>query len=113
MRRRTEGFTLVELLVAVLLLSVVALGLSRTLASTGQALSRSRKWMQATQLAVEGMEQLRAGQAPAAPAGAGSFERSVATAPWNGHPGLRRLEVTVSWNDGDMHTFQLVTLARR
>jgi len=113
MRGLPGGFTLVELLVALLVLSVAALGLSSTLASTGRALSLSRKWMQATQLATEGMEQLLAGQVPAPTGGAGGFERSVATASWNGHPGLQQVEVTVSWNDGEAHTFRLVTLARR
>jgi prepilin-type N-terminal cleavage/methylation domain-containing protein len=113
MRRSAAGFTLVELLVALLVLSVAALALGSTLASTGRALSLSRKWMQATQLAAEGMEQLRAGQVPGPPGGAGEFERSVATAPWDGHPGLQQVEVTVSWNDGEAHTFRLVTLARR
>ncbi|MFN8627444.1 MAG: prepilin-type N-terminal cleavage/methylation domain-containing protein [Candidatus Binatia bacterium] len=113
MRRPSGGFTLVELLVALLVLSVAALGLASTLASTGRALSLSRKWMQATQLAAEGMEQLRAGQALGSSGVLGGFERSVVTAPWDGHPALQRLEVTVSWNDGEAQTFRLVTLVRR
>jgi prepilin-type N-terminal cleavage/methylation domain-containing protein len=113
MSRPAGGFTLVELLVAVLLLSVVALGLSSTLASTGKALRLSRKWMQATQVGAEGMEQLRAGQGADPIGGASGFDRSVVTTPWNGHPGLQRVEVTVSWDDGEEHTFRLVTLVRR
>jgi prepilin-type N-terminal cleavage/methylation domain-containing protein len=107
------GFTLVEVMVALLLLSVAALGLSSTLVSTRKALARSGKRMRAAQLAADGMEQLRAGQVPGPPDGGGEFERSTATTPWNGHPGLQRVEVTVSWNDGELHALQLVTLARR
>jgi prepilin-type N-terminal cleavage/methylation domain-containing protein len=107
------GFTLIELLVALALLSAVALGLSTTLITTHRALTASGKWMQAAQLAAEGLEQLRAGQIPGSGPLAGDFERSASMMPWDGHPGLSRLEVTVSWNDGDTHTLRLVTLARR
>ena len=109
----SRGFTLIELLIALALLSTVALGLSTTLITTHRALTASGKWMQAAQLAAEGLEQLRAGQVPGGVHLAGDFERSASVTPWGGHPGLRRLEVTVSWNDGDTHTLQLVTLARR
>jgi prepilin-type N-terminal cleavage/methylation domain-containing protein len=112
-RDTSRGFTLIELLIALALLSTVALGLSTTLVTTHRALTASGKWMQAAQLAAEGLEQLRAGQGPVGVHPAGDFERSALVTPWGGHPGLSRLEVTVSWNDGDTHTVQLVTLARR
>jgi prepilin-type N-terminal cleavage/methylation domain-containing protein len=106
-----SGFTLVELMTALGLLSAVALGLTTTLISTQKALTASEKWMQAAQLAAEALEQLRAGQIPGP--GRSGFERTTAVGPWPGHPGLRRLEVRVAWNDGTSHTYQLVTLARR
>jgi prepilin-type N-terminal cleavage/methylation domain-containing protein len=109
----SRGFTLIELLVALALLSGLALALSTTLITTHRLLAASGKRMQAAQLAAEALEQLRAGQAPSAVSLAGNFERSTLVTPWGGHPDLRRLEVTVSWNDGDTHTLQLVTLARR
>ncbi|MFI5398844.1 MAG: prepilin-type N-terminal cleavage/methylation domain-containing protein [Candidatus Binatia bacterium] len=108
-----RGFTLVELLVALVLLSVAALGLTTTLISTHRALRAGEQWMEATQLAAEGIEQLRAGQIPAPAPSTGAFDRVAVMTPWDGHFGLQRLEVTVSWNDGERHTFQLVTLARR
>ena len=112
-RDASGGFTLIELLIAVALLSTVALGLSTTLVTTHRVLTASGKRMQAAQLAAEGLEQLRAGKVPSRAPLAGDFERSVLVTPWGRHPDLRRLEVTVSWNDGDTHTLQLVTLARR
>lgn len=114
MRRtvRGDGVTLIELLVALFLLSVVALGLTTTLTSTRRVLSASEKWMQAAQLAAEGMEQLRAGHIPAAGLTAGGFDRTVRVTPWSGHSALQRLEVTVTWDDGERYTFQLVTLTR-
>ena len=108
-----RGFSLIELLIALALLSTVALGLSSTLITAHRALTASGKRMQAAQLAAEGLEQLRSGQVPGGVHLAGDFERSALVTPWGGHPDLRRLEVTVSWNDGDTHTLQLVTLARR
>jgi prepilin-type N-terminal cleavage/methylation domain-containing protein len=111
--RAPRGFTLIELLIALTLLSTVALGLSTTLITTHRALTASGKRMQATQLAAEGLEQLRAGQVPGGVHLTGDFARSAVVTPWDGHPDLQRLEVTVSWNDGDTHTLQLVTLARR
>lgn len=110
---RAGGFTLIEVMVAVFLLSVMSLALSSTLVSTQRARARSERWLQATQLAAEGIEQLRAGQALSAVGIAAGFERSGEVTPWNGQLGLYRLEVTVSWNDGAPQKFQLATLARR
>jgi prepilin-type N-terminal cleavage/methylation domain-containing protein len=109
----SRGFTLIELLIALTVLSVAALSLSTTLVSTHRALAASGKWTQATLLAAEALEQLRAGQMPGDVRLTGAFDRSAQVTPWDGHPGLLRLQVTVSWNDGDTHALQLVTLARR
>ncbi len=108
---RRGGFTLVELMTARALLSAVALGLTTTLISTQKALTASAKWMQAAELAAEALEQLRAGYDPG-PARDG-FERRTNVSAWPGHTGLRRLEVTIAWNDGTPHTYQLATLARQ
>jgi type II secretory pathway pseudopilin PulG len=112
-RRTSAAFSLVEVMVATLLLSTIALALTQTLVSALRTRARNELWMQATQLAAEGIEQLRAGHTlRPLPAGTG-FERSGTTAPWDGHPSVRRLEVTVSWNDGEPQRFQLTTLARQ
>jgi prepilin-type N-terminal cleavage/methylation domain-containing protein len=111
--RGRGGFTLVEVIVAVALLSVVALGLATTLIGAQQGRAATEKWMQATQLAAAGMEQLRAGHVLGPLEAPGDFDRSASVTPWSDHPGLYRLEVTVSWNDGIGHRVQLTTLARR
>ena len=109
--RSARGVTLIEVIVAVALLAIIALGLTTTLISAQQTLRVSEQWMRATQLAAEGLEQSRAGHSlTAVPDG---FTRSVLVTPWNNHAGLRRLEVTVSWDDGAPHSLQLTTLARR
>ena len=112
-RRIAAGFTLLEVMVALVLLAEAALALATTLVSTHRALKLSREWMRAVQLASEGMEQLRAGQVPDAGPTADGFTRVAALAPWGGHATLQRVEVTVSWDDGGRHEFQLSTLARR
>jgi prepilin-type N-terminal cleavage/methylation domain-containing protein len=113
MRRLRNGFTLVEVLIALLLLSATALALTQTLLGTQHTRAVGEKWMHATQLAVEGIERFRAGHALGAVPPNGGFERSGDVTPWDGHPGLYRLEVTVSWNDGEPRRLQLITLARR
>jgi prepilin-type N-terminal cleavage/methylation domain-containing protein len=110
---RSAGFSLVEVMVAVVLLSIMALGLGSTLIAAQRARAHSEHWMQAIQLAAEGLEQLRAGHALAAVAIPGAFTRSSSITPWRNHPGLYRLEVTVTWEDSESRSFQLLTLARR
>jgi hypothetical protein len=99
-------------MVATVLLSTIALGLTTTLVQAQRVRAASERWMLAIQLAAEGIEHLRAGQL-LGPVPAPGFERSGGAAPWDGHLGLQRLEVTVSWDDGQPHRFQLITLARR
>lgn len=112
-RREERGFTLVEVLAAVGLLSIIALAVAQTLATSLRSAVASGRWMRATQLAAEGMERLRAGDAPGAIAVAGEFERQGVVAPWADNTRLLRLEVSVTWNDGEAHVVQLVSLARR
>ena len=50
---RQRGFTLIEVLMAVVLLSTMALALSRTLIASQRARAASERWMQATRLAAE------------------------------------------------------------
>lgn len=100
-------------MVAILLLSAVALAVTQTLVFALQARARSERWMQATQLATEGIEQLRAGHALQPLAASTGFQRSGTVSPWSTYLGVQRLDVTVSWNDGEPHQFELTTLARQ
>jgi prepilin-type N-terminal cleavage/methylation domain-containing protein len=107
------GFSLVEMMVATLLLSAVALAVTQTLISALQARARNELQMRATELAAEGIEQLRAGHTLPPLAANTGFERSAAVTEWSGHAGVQRIEVTIAWNDGERRTFQLTTLVRR
>jgi|SRR5579862_2515714 len=108
-----RGFTLVEVLVAVALLSLMAVTLTETLIASERARAISERWTQAAQLAAEGIEQLRAGQSLAPIRVPGAFVRRASVTPWNGHDGLVEVAVSVSWNDGAPHDLQLHTLERR
>jgi prepilin-type N-terminal cleavage/methylation domain-containing protein len=110
---RQQGFSLIEVLVALVVLSTLGLALTATLVHAQRTAASSARWLQATQLAAEGLEQLRAGQPLGPVRNNGNFTRSGSATAWNGHPGLYRLEVTVSWVDDTTHDVQLVTLARR
>ena len=107
------GFSLVEAMVATLLLSSVALAVTQTLISALQTRARNEQWMRATELATEGIEQLRAGHTLAPLAASVGFERSSAVMEWNGYAGVQRIDVTISWNDGERRTLRLTTLVRR
>jgi len=108
-----HGFSLIEVLVALVVLSLLGPALTTTLVHAHRTSAATTRWMHATQLAAEGLEQLRAGQGLGPLHGNGDFDRSARSEVWNGHPGLYRMEVTVSWSDGTTHTVHLATLARR
>jgi len=107
---RAAGFTLVEVMVALVLLAIVALGVTTTLISTQRALRENARWMQATQLAAQALERYRTGPG-VDPAPAPGFLCTLRSAPWEGHPGVQRVEVSVSWDDG-VHSVHLITLVR-
>ena len=112
-RGAPAGFSLVEMMVATLLLSAIALAVTETLVSAARARARNERWMQATQLATEGIEQLLAGHPLRPLPERSTFERRSTVSPWNGHSGVQRLEVSVSWDDGEAHLMRLATLARQ
>ena len=111
--RAVRAFTLVEIMIALVLLSSIALGVTTTLVAAQRARAVSEQWMQATELAVEGIEQLRAGHSLGPIRVGGRFERAGSIVAWNGHSGVYRIDVTVAWNDGEPRHLRLVTLARR
>ena len=114
--RRREGgnvgFALIEILVATLIFSIVALGLVRTIVSAQEARRTSEKSMRATQLAEELMERLRAGERSGVAEVIGPFTRSwrAQAVPWN--PALSRIDVTVTWIDRRPQLFTLSALMR-
>ncbi len=107
------GFTLIEVLAALVLLALAAGGVVETLASAQRARGLSVRRMQAAQLAAAGIEQLRAGQALEPLVVAGGFARAGSVTPWMGRDDLVQLEVSVSWNDTVPQRLRLATLVCR
>ena len=118
----SQGFTLLELLVATMLLSIGLLGIGRLAISVMNGHARSEKLTTATVLAQDALEQLKT-PAP------GSNSDSTFTEDYNtipGHPmfkrvrsveanspatGLQRLTVTVFW-DADSRSTSLKSIRR-
>ena len=121
MKYRQSGFTLVEVLVAISLMSIALLGFTSVGVNTIRNDSYSRKSNVANALAQAKLEQLRSlsysdtqwtsgshtesGLTEAGGTG-GEFTRTwVVTIDYSGHSGLRCVAVTVSWpGTGDSET---------
>jgi len=113
MRVGEGGVTLIEVIVAVLLLSVIALGLTTTLTQSQHGLRGGGQLLRAIALASAAMEQMRAGQMPAALAPEDGFTRTAKMSPWDGHPGLYRIDVSVEWTSDAAHSYTLSSLVQR
>jgi prepilin-type N-terminal cleavage/methylation domain-containing protein len=99
-----RGFTLIEAMVALLLLSCAALALSQCLVLAHNAQKASRTWMRAVALAEEGLERARPGAGSGRDT-SGIFRRRWSSSTAGAH--LRRIEVVVEWNTQE---FRLATL---
>jgi prepilin-type N-terminal cleavage/methylation domain-containing protein len=109
---RSNGWTLIELLVATLVFSIVATGLAQVLLASGRARRSSGLWMQATELAEQPLESLRAGGSCVAEETIGTFTRRCRAQVSALTEGLQRIDVTVEWDDGGTRQFTLSALLR-
>jgi type II secretory pathway component PulK len=106
---RRAGLALLEVLVALLLLSLLVVGYLRLFQGGHHLLARSREWSDAVGYAIDAME--RAKGAPveeSAPDGTlpDGWAREVSTSPWQ--PGMALVTVTVALPAGG--TFSLYRL---
>lgn len=108
-----NGVTLIEVLVAIVLFAFVATALAQVLVAAQHARRSSANWMQATQLAAERLERLRAGDRSTDPGPIGIFTRSWRSAVVSERLRLQRLDVTVTWADGEVRTFTLSALVHQ
>lgn len=92
-----RGLTLLEVLIALLILSLVVAGYLELFHGSHVLLARSRMWSEAIAYGVDGMEQAKVGAAPPTTL-PGGFRRQVTSRPWA--PGLRRITVTVVMPNG-------------
>jgi len=100
-----RGFTLLEVLVSLAILSITLLLTYRVLSSAIAAEDRSERWTVASFLGESLVRESTAGWPDtgetsgkfAAPAEAYSWQRSIRTA---AHPDAREVHVTVTWTEG-------------
>ncbi len=112
-RRATSGFTLIEVVVALLLFAVGAAALAETLVVAQRVRASSGRWLRAVELAEERLELLRAGQTDADSAPLGEFTRSWNRAGVGAAPNLERIDVVGTWEDRGPQLLELSALRRR
>ena len=95
------GLTLLEVMVALVILGLVTTGFLETFAGALRATARARSWAQALVYAEQAQEAIRidgAGSAAAHVPLGGGFSRRIALRPWR--RGITRATVTISLPDG-------------
>jgi len=108
-----KGFTLIEVVVALLLFAVGAAALAETLVLAQHLRASSGRQLRALELAEERLERLRAGERGGDAAPLGVFTRSWRSGAVPDEPGLERVDVTVTWEDRGAQEVRLSALLRR
>jgi type IV pilus assembly protein PilV len=108
--RGTQGFSLIEVLVAMVILSIASLGLASLLTNTMKANMMAQYRSFATTLAQDRIEEVRASGTGACTGGAasqGSVYFSLACVPTAGPNGTTNVTVTVTWAYPSSQSVQL------
>jgi type II secretory pathway pseudopilin PulG len=96
--------TLLESLVALVILGLTAVAFLGVFQSTTRATRNASEWVQAVSYAEASMEQTKLGTVATDPALpdtlAAGFRRGVEVQPWRGAPGVAQVTVTVALPDG-------------
>jgi type IV pilus assembly protein PilV len=119
--RRSAGFTLVEVIVAIVLLGVGLMGLAALSTTVTRANVQSSSLTTATALAQERAERLRTEDYDALASGNDSrvvdnvtYTRSWVVTADDPEPGLKTVAIAVSWTTrGTTHTTRLTTIRGR
>lgn len=120
LRNNNSGFTLMEVLIAMLILSVGLLGMAALITGIINSNKLSNRISAATVLAQDKMEKIRGVGYDDAEDEAGTedygdisnyplYERITAVAPNDPAAGMKKITVTVYWDDGD-HSVVLNTI---
>lgn len=105
---RPTGFTLLEVVIALALLSLVAAASTRTLIAARRVGHELTRWRHAHALAVEGLELARAGMPARLWELDGDWTRRVTVRP-GGLPGVEAVDVEVRANTGSGPRVRLST----
>ena len=107
-----RGFTLIEVVVALLIFSMIAVALTETLLGAQRAQVASGRWLRAVALAEQAIEAARM-NGSAGEDSVGPFHRTWSVATTNEELGLARIDVVVQWNLPSPQEFRLATLVKR
>ncbi len=103
-----RGVSLVELLVAQVLVMMTVLALSGVLIAAHRYARQSANWLHAITLMVDAQETIRAGHVLDPLPAEETHKREVSITPDPTEARLRRVEVNISWNDGRPHSWSIV-----
>jgi prepilin-type N-terminal cleavage/methylation domain-containing protein len=107
-----RGLTLLEVLVALVVLGLVGLSYLELFHQSHQIVGASREWSRAVEYAEDAMEAIKLGGVDGQPTAenlAGGFRREISSRPWL--PGLLAVDVTVSLpGGGSFHLDRLLQL---
>ncbi len=111
---KSNGFTLIEILIAIVILSVSLLALAALMATTTQNTSSGGHITEAATFAQDQLEQLRVTQWANIVSGNNTITGStgiVYTRNWNVvvNGNVRTITITIGWNDRINHTITLVS----
>jgi len=115
--KKSKGFSLIEVLIALVILSISLLALAGLMVYTTKSNSWGGHMTEATTFAQDTLERLRVipwanlvtGAEPATIGATGiTYTRTYTVAP-NADDSLRTITVTVTWNDGIDHSISFVS----
>ncbi len=120
--KKTKGFSLIEVLIALVILSISLLALAGLMATTTRNNSYGGHLTEAVTFAQERLEQFRvtsyasvtSSAAPVTQTGVPSgipYSLNWVVVP-NGGDTLRRITITITWNDGIAHSFSIATVVK-
>lgn len=116
LQKHSKGFTLIEVLITLIILSISLLALAGLMATTTRSNSYGGHITEATTFAQDRMEQLRATRWQDIPVGTGSDLISGSTGisyarAWNvvQNGNLRTVTITINWLDRTNHSIRLLS----
>lgn len=104
-----RGFSLVELLIALVVLTTASLTVATALIAANRHGLQTTNWLRAIVLMIDAQETVRAGHALDPQGEESHHQRRVVTTPDASDPRLRHVEITISWEDSMPHSWSLST----